>query len=1066
MTRISDVASPDTAPAQGAVSTIDAIRNIHSRKTFMSQYKPLSIAAAVAAALTCAAPVFAQDQPAATEQPEQLQEVVVTGSRIASPNGTSASPVQVISTESIKATGLNDVSNVINQLPQIFNNDLGQDLGNRTSGLTTAGGVATADLRGLGPDRTLVLVDGRRLGQGSPYTFIQSPAPDLDQIPLYMIDRIEVLTGGASSVYGSDAIGGVVNFILKKDFEGIQVDGQWGENWHENHNSFSQDANAAFGEVPLTGTVKDGRNRTFNVLMGTNFADGQGNITGWLTYSHQDPVASGNRDFGQCSLASASSANAPMIEGAQVLDQAVCSGSSNSNYFKVVGTSSVYSVLGNNFVPRGSANTTPPASFNSQPYIFMQRQYDQYQAGFNAHLDLNDWVRPYAQFSFMDNRTHQEVAPAALFRASNPNDLVSGNYYVNCGSPFLSAQQQGILGCTPGQIGAADQTNPANLVNVEIGRRNIEGGGRISDYQHTNYRAVLGAKGDIVEGWSYDAYAQFYYTTFFNSNDKYLNFQAIDNALLVTRDPKTGQPVCAGGAPGCVPYNIFQDGGVTQDALSYLYAIGTGQGATTLRTYHADVTGELGQYGVKSPFANEGVTTNFGWEHRNENVTFTPDGLEQSGQLSGFGSAAVAINNSVTVGEAFIEARIPVLQDKPFAKDLTLNPGYRYSNYSSSGGVNTFKVDATWAPLQDFKVRGSWQRAIRAPSIIELFNPNLVGLIQLGDDPCAKQENGAAPIATLAQCLNTVTPAQAAAFTAAYNGQTIPQATVGQLSQETGGNTKLQPEVATSFSAGIVFSPTALPSLTGSIDWWQVRIEGEVGVLPANAILSSCLNTGNPLYCGQIVRQPNTFSLTGNAVGTGGFIIQTNRNIGAAEVSGVDLQTAYKLDLPAALGALRFNLNGSYLLKSLSTPYIGAHTYNCAGLFGSTCQTVNPRWRHILSTTWVTPWNVDFGANWRFIGKVGLDNNDPDPTLHFAAFGAFDSFAAQMPNMNYIDLFAAWHAPASWAKGLEVRAGVNNVLDKDPPLSTFEISAGGAANTYSTYDQLGRQLYVAVTAKF
>ena len=1038
----------------------------------MSQSKTLVLAAAMSAAVfaaLAAAPARAQDQPATADQSENqpIQEVVVTGSRIAvSPNATSASPIQVISSQSIQATGLNDISNVMNQLPQIFNNDLGQDLGNRTSGLTTAGGVATADLRGLGPNRTLVLIDGRRLGQGSPYTFIQSPAPDLDQIPLYMVDHIEVLTGGASSVYGSDAVAGVVNFILKKNFEGIQVDVQLGQNWHDNHNSYAQSLNADSGGTPLTGGVHDGRTRTFSLIMGTNFADGNGNITGWFNYTHQDPVTSGDRDFGQCSLAGNSSDNAPTIGGQTAIDSAVCNGSSNSNYFRTAGTSQSYSVLGNNFVPRGSAATTPPASFNSQPYIFMQRQYDQYLAGFDAHFYLNDHAKPYAQFNLMDNRTHQEVAPAALFRSSNPLDPATNNYYVNCGNPFLSAQQEGILGCTPAQITAgATQSgalDPANQINVEIGRRNIEGGGRVSDYEHTNYRAVFGVKGDIVEGWSYDAWGQFYYTEFFNSNDKYFNFQSIGNALLVVNGPNG--PMCANvTASGCVPYNIFRDGGVTPDALQYLYAIGTGQGETTLRTYHADITGELGQYGVKSPLANDGAAVNFGWEHRNENVKFTPDGLEQSGLLSGFGSAAVAINNSQAVDEAFIEAQLPVVQDKPFAKDVTLKPGLRHSNYSVSGSVNTYKLDMTWTPVEDFKVRGSWQRAIRAPSLVELYNPQLVGLIQLEDDPCGVQEDGSPPTASLANCLHTVSPAQAAAFTAAYNGGTIPQATVGQLSQLTGGNVKLKPEIATSFSAGVVFTPTAIPNLTGSIDWWQIRIDDEIGVLPANAILNGCIQTANPLLCGELIRNPNTFSLTGATIAGGGYIVQTDINVAAAEEAGIDLQLSYRLNLPAALGAVRFNLNGVYLQRNLTTPYAGAHTYDCAGLFGSTCQTVNPRWRHILNATWSTPWSVDLGANWRFIGKVGLDNNDLDETLHFASLGAYDTFDAHMPNISYLDLYAVWHTPL---KGLEVRAGMNNVLDKDPPLATFEITAGGAANTYSTYDQLGRQMYIAFTAKF
>jgi iron complex outermembrane receptor protein len=1020
-------------------------------------FRPLCWAAALA--VVGAAPVFAQDQPAAADETANLQEVVVTGSRIAAPNEQSASPIQVLNTQAIQNTGRNDISDVLNQLPQIFNNDLGQDLGNRTSGLTTAGGVATADLRGLGPNRTLVMVDGRRLGQGSPYTFIQSPAPDLDQIPMFMVERVEVVTGGASAVYGSDAIAGVVNFILKKDVQGIQIDAQYGENWHSNHNGYAQNAVKDFGLTPLTGDSWDGHNRNFNAIMGTNFADGAGNVTAWLSYYHQDPVASGDRDFGQCQLAGNSN-------NGTTIDSAVCSGSSNSNYFQPEtgpNKANAYSVFGNTFVPRGSVATTPPASFNSQPYIYMQRNDDRYQAGFNAHEDMTDWLKPYAQFTFMDDRTHQAVAPAALFRNSNPNDLATGNYYVNCGNPFLSAQQQGILGCTPAQI-AGNQLDPANQVNVQIGRRNIEGGGRTSDYEHTNYRAVIGSQGEIVKGWSYDGYVQYYYTSFFNSNDKYLNFASIDNALLVTgtaANPKCANPAIA----GCVPYNIWQDGGVTNAALQYLNAIGTGQGSTTLHTYHADVTGQLGEYGIRSPVANDGMAVNVGWEHRNENVNFTPDGLEQSGQLSGFGSAATAINNSVKVDEEFIEMRMPLVQGQPFAKDVIFSPGFRHSNYSTSGGVNTYKFDIQWAPTDDIRFRGSYQRAIRAPSIVELYNPNLVGLIQLGNDPCAPASPGVAPVASLANCLHTVSAAQQAAFTAAYNAGLIPQATLGQLSQETGGNTKLQPETSKSYSVGFGFSPTMVPGLTGSVDWWDIKVNGEVNTIPANVILTRCLNQGDPLYCSQIVRQPNTFSLTGNAIATGGYIVQTNVNIGAAEAEGIDLQAAYKMDLPAGFGGLRFSMNGSYLIKNNTTPLPGAHTYNCAGLFGSTCQTVNPKWRHIMSATWATPWNVDAGLNWRFIGKVGYDGNDPDPTLNASGqniFGAYNDFDKQLPNISYIDVFASYEV----YKGIQIRGGINNVLDKDPPLATFEITSGGAANTYSTYDSLGRQLYLAVTAKF
>jgi iron complex outermembrane receptor protein len=1009
-----------------------------------------------AAAVTVCLPALAQTVTTVATDPA-MTEVVVTGSRIAAPNQVSASPIQVVNAQAIADTGRADMSDLINQLPQILNNDLGQDLGNRTSGLTTGGGVSTADLRGLGPNRTLVLVDGRRLGIGSPNTAIATPAPDLDQVPLFMVERVEVLTGGASSVYGSDAIAGVVNFILKKNFQGIQIDGQIGQNWHTQHNDFAERLVRESGTAPLNGSEHDGRNKNFNLTIGTSFADGQGNVTGYLNYYHQDAVPSGNRDFGQCQLN-------PGSNNGITIDSLFCQGSSNSNFFNPLSgpnAQNAFSVSGTSFVPRGSVPTTPPASFNSQPFIFMQRDDSRYLAGFNAHYDIQDWIKPYMQFGFMDDRTHQEIAPSALFRGSNPNNTVTGNYHVNCGNPFLSAQEIGILGCTPAQVAAPNQADIANQVEIEIGRRNIEGGDRVNDYQHTNYRAVFGATGEITKAWTYDAYGQFYYVNYFGSSDKYLSYANIDNALLATRNA-AGTAVCVTGGPKCVPYNIFADGGVSQASLDYLQTVGTQRGESTLRTYHGDITGQLGEYGIKSPAAKDGLAINVGFEHRNENVTLSPDAVEESGQLAGFGSAVTPIDASQSVNEQFVELRVPLVQDSFMAKDLLFSTGFRRSDYSSTGSVNTYKFDVQWQPIDDIRVRGSFNRATRAPSIVELFNQPLVALVQLGNDPCAPSAPGLhdAPVG-LAQCLNTVSAAQRAAFTAAYNAGSIPNSILGQLSQQTAGNPNLHPETAKSYSFGFVFTPTAAPGLSGSVDFWDIKVADEIGVIPATLIISQCLNSGNPQYCSQLVRQPNTFSLTGNSVATGGYIIQQNFNIGGAEVSGVDLQTNYKVSV-GPMGSLRTSLNGSYMLKNNTQPLPGAPTYNCSGLFGHTCQTVAPRWRHIVNLTWSTPWNVDFGANWRYIGKVSLDNNSTDPSLAGADDnGVFNSINAKFPAFNYLDLTAKWLV----SKGLEVRAGVNNVLDKDPPLASFDLTSGGV-NWYSTYDSLGRQLYAAFTAKF
>jgi outer membrane receptor protein involved in Fe transport len=983
--------------------------------------------------------------PAEPPDAQSLQEVIVTGSRIAAPNEVSTSPIVVISSKSIQVSGKTDIADIISQLPQIFINDLGQDLGNGTSGLTTGGGVATADLRGLGPGRTLVLVDGRRLGAGSPNTAISQPAPDLDQIPAGLVDRVEVVTGGASAAYGSDAIAGVINFIMKRNFDGFQVDGHISEYWHDNDDTFMEGLVRQFGYSPPTGLVRDGGNRTFDLLMGANFADGQGNVTAYLSYRHADPVESSQRDYGACQLD-------PVHDTNHNVTGVACGGSSNSNYFAPVtgpGAGTAYSVYGHSFVPWGTVATTPPTIYDGQGGISLTREDDRYNAAIMAHDEITGYFQPYAEFFFMDDKTHQQVSPAALFQNANPLDPTgAGDYYINCSNPLLSAQQQAIL-CTPAQI-AGDQANPGSMTaRVNIGRRNIEGGTRYTNFEHTNYRTVFGARGDFADAWSYDAYGQYFYTSFFDSNQKYLNFASIGNALLATGT--AANPKCIGALQGCVPYNIFSDGGVTQQQLNYLYEPGTAQGASTLRTLHADVTGRLGEYGVKSPLASEGVSMNLGFEHRNDRELLQPDAAEESGLLSGFGSAVAPIDNSISVTEGFVELRAPLLQDKPGAKELLLDAGYRRSDYSTIGVANTYKFEVQYAPIADFRIRASYDRAIRAPSVAEAFTPPIVGITTVAPDPCAP------PITyTLLQCERTgVTLAQ-------YNNGSIPQGTAAQLSEETSGNPNLKPEQADTYTVGVNFAPSRIPHLTGSIDYYHIQIKDEIGVIPYLLVLSNCADSGNPIYCNQIVRQPNTGSLNGNSVAGGGYVIQENYNLGTAVNSGIDVQLNYKLDLTPRFGDVVLGLNGTYLLRDATTPLPGSPTYDCAGLFGFTCQTVNPRWRHLLRTTWETPWHVSASLTWRYIGAVSQDNNSSDPTLHFSTFNGYDHVNAEIPAFNYLDLEATWNVN----KTVQIRAGANNLLDKDPPLINTDIVAGGAANTYSTYDLFGRQLFLAFTARF
>jgi iron complex outermembrane receptor protein len=1002
----------------------------------------------------------AHSAPASDESKPELPEIVVTGSRIPVPaNITATSPIQIVTAQDIALAGQTDAVNILNSLPQTVINS-GIDFGNNSSPLAAAGGIATADLRGLGPQRTIVLVDGRRLGIGDPNTNNPNPAPDLDQIPTALIERVEVVTGGASATYGSDAIAGVVNFIMKRNFEGIELDGQYGFDQHQQQNHYIQDQEAAVGITPPTGGIRDGYKRDVSVLAGTNFNDGEGNVTGYFIYHNQDAVPGSARDFSACQAYSTNYFNdVPTQPGV------TCFGSSNSNKFVTnAGGGLPYSVVGQQFEPYPAAGSVPPTHFNSASYEYAQRQDTRYLAGLSLHLTLNESVKPYLEFNFMNDRTLTEIAPSGLFQGANTRSS-NGTYFVNCSNPLLSAQEAATI-CTPAQI-AADGANPGSVsADLDIGRRNIEGGGRESTYEHINYRAVAGATGKLGAAWSYDAYLLYYYTSLFQSNLNYLNYAAINNALQVKTNA-SGQPACIVGG-SCVPYNIWATGGVTAQQLSYLYTPGTDSGTNSEQIVHADMTGQLERYGITSPWARDGVALNVGAEHRLETLDFAPDAAELSGALAGYAGALVAIDEKYSVNEGFLELRVPIAQSQPGVYDLTIDSGYRYSDYTTAGVTNTYKFELQYAPLPDVRLRYSYDRVVRAPNLIELYTPQNYGQSNVVSvDPCAPTNNGATRAsAGLTACEHTgVTAAQYGnGFGTAVGGTNTIVQCPGSCGQVSGGNPVLAPEIANTWSLGLSLTPTAFPNFSGSLDYYHISLSSEIGTIPGTIILNQCLATGNPTYCSLIVRTSQG-KLSGAAIASGGYVLQTNLNTGAAVVSGIDLQLNYRRPL-SGWGTLTASLSGSWTQHNSVSPYPGAQSYDCAGLFGNTCLngSVNPTWRHNLRVNWETPWKVLLSAQWRFIGHSSFDNNSSQPLLQSQEEGFYDPYFTHIPNYSYLDLSAIWTV----AQGIQIRAGINNVFDKDPPfLPSGDISgAAGGLNTFPIYDLLGREIFVAFRAKF
>jgi iron complex outermembrane receptor protein len=973
-------------------------------------------------------PVASYAQTPAAPAPSQVQEIVITGTRIASPNLQSVSPVQVVTSQDIAVGGRAQTFDILNQLPQtVFNPAV--DFGPSSDPLSNPGGAATVDLRGIGPQRTLVLVDGKRLGIGDPNTGNPNPAPDINQIPSQLVERVEVLTGGASATYGSDAVAGVVNFIMKHNFQGVQLDAQWGEDQHGQHNGFMQGLERNAG-ITVPGSKWDGFSGDYSLIFGQNSADGKGNITGYGTYSSQDPVFQGARDYSGCQL---------KISGTT----GVCSGSVNSNQFYLNSApDNLLSVQGHNFVTYPAVGGSPPALFNSNPYESLIHQDTRYTGGFLANYDYNDWFKPYLTFQYMHDQTNTQVAPAGLFQGDGVTP--AGGFLVNCNNPLLSAQEQGVLGCAG--------PNDTSTKDISFGRRNIEGGARQFEYDHDNFRVVAGSKGELWGPFTYELYGSYYDTTVFVSNEGFFSKSAMQNALDVVTSPTTGQPVCAVGG-SCVPYNIYQQGAITPAALSYLAEVGTSRGSTTEAVVEGTFTGNLGQFGVKSPWANEGVGLAGGFQVRRDTLSYTPDQAELSNDMAGFGGAAVSVNKALGVTEGYGEVRAPIAEDMPFIHDLSLNAGYRYSAYSTAVNARTFKGGGEWAPTSDFRFRGGFNRAVRAPSILELYTPESVtNTSDVSEDPCAL---GATHPATLAACQNT-------GVTAANYGK-IPQCPANQCATLTGGNANLQPETADTYTLGGVFTPHFIPGLTFSVDYFHIDLAGIIGNIPLGVSLNNCL-AGNQTYCKNIVRNPVTGILFGTTVGAGGYIIGNDVNVARQVVQGLDLQGAYRLPLGRFghdnWGTINFSYDASVDLGQQNTPLPGADTYDCNGLFGPQCGGPFPNYRHVVRATWNAPHNVQASITWRYIGGMMYEADSTQPTI--GGNTTPDPLAHTIPAVNYMDLAVAWQIHPK----LTLRAGVNNILDTDPPLIENAIVGGANPNTYPTYDLLGRHLFMALSAKF
>jgi outer membrane receptor protein involved in Fe transport len=858
---------------------------------------------------------------------------------------------------------------------------------------------------------------------GSP----QDVAVDLNSIPASLIERVEVLTGGASAVYGSDAVAGVVNFIMQDDFEGVQIDATYNAYWHNNDDNFTQRLVRDAGFKAAPGEVWDGDEYSLGITLGSNFADGRGNATLFFGYTNTDSVLQSERDYSACAISTSG---------------LYCGGSSTSfpGRFRPLNVGAPGQAP--NLTMDADGNVIPWNGnfYNYGPLNYYQRPQERYQASAFAHYDITDTAQVYTEFMFMDNSTVAQIAPSGSF-----GSVIST---IHCDNPLLLQNGGQWLNslCTSAGLG------PNDTRSVIIQRRNVEGGGRQDDLGLTSYRGVVGIKGSFFDGnWNYDVSGQ-YGTVLFSQT--YLNdFSTRRTQLALDVVSTPNGPACRSFVNGtdaaCVPWNIWDPNGVSQAALDYVSTPGFARGDTTQTVVTAALSSDLGNYGIKLPTAKDGIGIAFGAEYRQEGLDFNTDTAFTTGDLAGQGGPTIGVSGDYNVTDLFIEARVPLVQDVFLAQDVRLTGSYRYSDYSLDETTNTYGIGLDWSIVDDVRFRGSYQRAVRAPNVIELFSASALGLYDMSRDPCSTTPGGVPPTATIEQCRNTGLPD-------ALYGSDL-DSSAGQYNAIFGGNTELSPEEADTWTVGLVFTPTFVDGLAVTIDYWNIEVADTIGTVPPATALDQCLATGSAEYCNLITRDSQgTLWLLAEAQ-----ILATNVNIGETKTSGWDVGANYDLAI-GDYGSLRFAFMGTYLDEFINTPLPGVSEYDCAGFFGpSNCGTPLPELRTRLRTTWSTPWNVDVSLNWRYFDSVDIEysSSDPDlsdPTLIFPLDKTLDA-------QNYLDLAVVY----TYAEKYTFTAGINNFLDESPPVSGQVGTGFGNGNTFpQVYDALGRYVFFGLSAKF
>lgn len=894
----------------------------------------LLLASSVIASVAAASPTFAQQGSAADEG----EAIVVTGTRIQRSDYDLANPLVSVSAEQLEQSGNIQIIDTLAQNPALLNS-LG---GYRTAGSESdfgAVGVALLDLRGLGENRTLTLVNGRRHVSSISGT----AAVDINTIPTDLIEGVDVLTGGASAIYGADGVSGVVNFRLKRDFDGLKASGQVGI-------SSRGDAGQRYGSITY----------------GKNFGGGRGNIALSYEFREQDRVSSSARARTGNPLRSyglvrnpADIPDDPNVpdrlltnnlryadsspDGAVVLNVADCLDDDIGNCDPVfTGSGKVYdrgTLLPSSGGLTQGGDSTPLAGYQGD----LQAYNRVHNFNLLSHYDFSDAVSFFFEAKYVRNKTFTLAQPSFDFFT-----------YLTPDNPYLQ-DRFGVDATTQGAL---------------ISRDNFDLGVRGESNDRETMRFVGGFEGQISDHARYELSYVFGQT---KSKIKLTDYRIEDRyfaALDAVRDPDTGAIVCRsslfpdenidpnnfdapattftpGANSGCVPLNILGNGVRSQAALDWINADIMNRAKLQQHVISGSISGDFGQF-----FELPGGPIGFalGAEYRKEKSSFVPDELLQQGALADF-SLQLPEKGSFDVKEIFGELSVPVLKQVPFAYNLSFGAALRLSDYSTIGRTTTWKVDGSYSPISDLTFRGTWSEAVRAPNITELYAPRNGGFSFI-EDPCDPEFVAQGTQYRVANCQATLqavglTPGQIAAF----NPENDPAATVS-LPGTSGGNPNLQEETARTWTAGVVLRPSFIPGLTASFDWYDIKLKKAINTPDAEELAQLCVDqpTLDNVYCENVTRASGTGYISG-------YFVQP-QNVANFRTAGADIKLNYNFNTAKA-GQFALSLAGGYLdrLEFVPTPGADVDVDRLEQYF--------PKWNATADLTWkLKALTVNYGISW------------------------------------------------------------------------------------------------------